>query len=164
MLSDRESETSVQTELSLVTPRLWHASVTTNFMGLAAAHPFDTSSNKHFLVAHKRALTSADVFAKQGWPAELARLTLQAIKAQLSADVTDSDSLSLKELERLAQRPESWRFTARGLVVEFNVYEIASYASGPQEVTLAWSALEPLLNPAFREELTLIKGAGAQSP
>jgi uncharacterized protein YecT (DUF1311 family) len=156
-LGDRESETSVQSALSVVTPRLWSVAVTSNFMGLGAAHPVDTSSNKHFLVAHKRALTAADVFAKQGWPAKLARLTLQAIKAQLSADVTDSDSLSLKELERLAQRPESWRFTARGLVVEFNVYEIASYASGPQEVTLAWASLEPLLAPSFKEELKLIK-------
>ena len=170
MLSDRESETSVQTELSLVTPHLWRATVTSNFMGLGAMHPLDSSSNKHFLVTHKRPLTAADVFTKEGWPAQLARLTQQAIKAQLNPEALDGamlteDQTALKELERLAQRPESWRFTARGLVVEFNVYEIAPYASGPQEVTLAWSALEPLLNPAFREEVALIKGASSpQNP
>jgi hypothetical protein len=43
----------------------------------------------------------------------------------------------------------AFNVTDDGLVLTFPPYQVASWANGPQEVTVPWSRLRDVLNPRF---------------
>ena len=45
------------------------------------------------------------------------------------------------DLIKLITNPDSWSFIRKGLIFNFNVYKVAAYAAGPQEVAIPWKDL-----------------------
>ena len=45
----------------------------------------------------------------------------------------------------MAADPGRWDFSAEGLIVNFNPYDVAAYAVGPVAVTVPWNAITDLL-------------------
>ena len=46
-----------------------------------------------------------------------------------------------------AKNFQSWNITKRGLGINFDAYQVASYADGPQYVLVPYSSLKELINP-----------------
>jgi hypothetical protein len=52
-----------------------------------------------------------------------------------------------KKISEVMQKPERWRFNKNGATLMFQVYEVASFAEGIQELPLKWSEIDRYLSP-----------------
>jgi hypothetical protein len=62
-----------------------------------------------------------------------------------------------KDLMPLMVQTNAWHFTRSGLMFEFNPYEVAAYAAGPQEMLVLWSTLKPYLTDYAKSEIVNIR-------
>jgi uncharacterized protein len=129
--------------ITLVTNEYWY--------GHGAAHGNYAITYDHFLIDEKRPLVASDIFDGADWEAKLSALVLTAAKARLG-DAFFAESAD--DLPDLAVDPGRWDFSRQGLTVQFQPYEIASYADGAVTVTLPWSALTEVLAAQGREIAT----------
>lgn len=96
-----------------------------------------------------RDMTPDDLFAPGSqWAARLPDLLWQAYLddgGQFAGDPSFEANV-----RAAATKPDHWLLTPQGLQIGFSSYEAGCYACGPGELTLSWSALEPLLAPGAR--------------
>ena len=149
-LKSDSSETTTTLTLTGPTPALWCASVSTQGMEFGAAHENNFSEDRWFWVAQRRPLVAADVFGVKGWQKTLAQLAFGALKASIPDDL-DVEGAQVESFVTLVSSPARWSFTREGLELNFNAYDVASYAAGPQSVVVPWAPLEALLTPSFKE-------------
>jgi len=150
-----EDETTSDTEIQLsfrdsASALVLSAQQTGFLMGHGAAHPLSASTQRHFNLISKRPLRSDDIFQGKGWEETLTGLTEKALKKQLAENYSVE---KVETLKALVIEPAHWAFEKKGLTLTFNPYEVAPYAAGAPEVTIPWSALTNLLNPAFSASL-----------
>ena len=71
----------------------------------------------------------------------MGKLVTDRAKEQLGEDYQGTD----EDVAGMAADPERWDFSAEGLIVNFNPYDVAAYAVGPVAVTVPWNAITDLL-------------------
>lgn len=86
-------------------------------------------------------LTLKDLFAPSvDAPALLSRLCRPPLLADLGEEAFFVEGVAPK-----AENFQDWTMAPEGLIVNFDVYQVAPYAVGPREVILPWAALKPHL-------------------
>lgn len=138
---DVTSDIDIQTEVKSATSYRITLATTQSWYGHGAAHPNYGLSYQHFLVGEKRPLVAGDIFQGDGWQDKLGRLVLDKVKADLG-DSYFSDSEA--DITTWASDPGRWDFSEQGLIVQFNPYEVASYADGAVTVTIPWDQLSDM--------------------
>lgn len=130
-------------------PFLLSTGTTSYFYGHGAAHPVSGFASAHFFLPEARPMRAADIFRDGSpWQDGLTRL----VEKELRRELADSYYLeSPAELKALVVDPARWSFGKAGLSLQFNPYEVAPYAAGAPEVTIAWRSLEAWLTPKARE-------------
>ncbi len=122
-----------------VSEALISVNTSSSFFGHGAAHPNYSGAVIHWLRDEGRELTADDVFAKgTAWRAALRDFCFKEVKREGFIETPE-------DLNDLPEDPQRWLFTADALVIRFNPYEVAPYAEGMPQVTIAWSALKPYL-------------------
>lgn len=140
---DPETSASLTVALTSANAVTATAGITSEIFGVGAAHPLTLFSARHMLVASGKQLTFADMFQPKA-RGELNNLVWQALRKKLGNDMMIEKKA---DLAKLVADPNHWTFGPDGLNVNFNVYEVAAYVMGPQDVTIPWSALQNLLTP-----------------
>ena len=115
------------------------------------AHPVSSFSQSHFVKSKLKTLTAADIFKGRDWMAPISRLIFQSLKKQTSDGLLINNA---NELMPMIGDPRSWSLTKQGLAFQFNVYEVAPYAMGPQEAVIPWQTLMPYLTDYAKSEIT----------
>ena len=106
--------------------------------GHGAAHGNYGVTYVHYLVDEGRELAASDVFRGEDWAVALAELAFDDLKRQLGDGLWPS---SADELTEPVSDPSRWNFAERGLVVQFQPYEVTAYAAGAPTVLIAWEQL-----------------------
>jgi hypothetical protein len=108
------------------------------WFGHGAAHGNYSLEYLHFLRSENRELAADDLFAGKDWQKHLADLVL----AQLKADRGDLPwEIEQDWLEETVADPMRWDLSAGGLTMQFQPYEVASYAEGAVTATIPWDKL-----------------------
>jgi uncharacterized protein YecT (DUF1311 family) len=96
-----------------------------------------------------RDMTPDDLFAPDSrWATRLPDLLWQAYLDDGGPFATDPSFEA--NVRATATKSDHWLLTPQGLQFGFSSYEAGCYACGPGDLTIPWSALEPLLAPAAR--------------
>lgn len=111
--------------------------------GVGAAHPLTLISTAHLNLETGKPLGFADVFQSNA-RAKLISLTWASLKKKLGDDLMVTKPA---DIAKLVLDPGHWQLGREGLTIQFNVYEVAAYVMGPQDVLLPWSQLQTLLTP-----------------
>lgn len=140
--NDPDTSASFSLTLTAANDVFASASVETDVFAVGAAHPLALTKMVHLVMATGKALTWRDMFQPQA-RAKLTSLAWTALKKKLGPDLMIEKQ---SELAKLVEDPGHWYFTAQGLRLQFNVYEVAAYVMGPQEITLPWPMLKGSLS------------------
>lgn len=141
--NDPEVSVSFDVRLTTVNAVIASATLSSDFFGVGAAHPIATSSSRHLVLSTGKPLTARDVFLSNTRN-QLTNLVWTDLKKKLGNDLmVDKKS----DLTKLIEDPARWSFAADGLTFNFNVYEVAAYVMGPQDITLPWPSIRTLLTP-----------------
>lgn len=111
-------------------------------MGHGAAHPQTQQRTRHWQLDEMRPLVAVDIFQGDTWTASLASIANETLATMLG-DLYEP--VALPELSAWVADPARWRFSAEGLVIHFDAYEVAPYFAGAQHVHIPWSRLSSLL-------------------
>ena len=143
------SRTSSDTDLSLAVTNVNDAridvEVTSYWFGHGAAHGNYGITYLHFLRGEGRKLVADDLFAGKSWNQNLADLTLKRLKEDRGELLWDIDAAWLKEA---VADPARWKFDDGGLVIQFQPYEVGSYAEGAITALIPWMQLQDDLSEA----------------
>jgi uncharacterized protein YecT (DUF1311 family) len=117
--------------------------------GHGAAHPFGETWTLTFLLRQGRFLTAEDLFdTHKGWAVGLAALCADELR---SGRLIFGDGAiqveDMAKVEAAVVEPKRWTLTHEGLAVQFQIYDVGSYADGEPQVMVPWAALAPYLNP-----------------
>ena len=115
--------------------------------GTGGAHGISSTRGTLFSLEAVRPLSAADVFAANAdWAGRATELCLP----RLAAEIPDTETgFTPDSVRKIIAEFGSWSFGSRGATITFDVYTIASYASGVSECRLSYEELRPLLNPAL---------------
>jgi uncharacterized protein len=123
------------------TPRMISVTVTDSFYEHGMPHPQSSSHVVHWLLPEGRPLKASDVF-KAGTPWQ------EVLRARCFAGVKQYGFIkTAKDLVGVVEDPQDWSFGPKGLTVNFDPYQVASYADGAPEVSIPWSDLRAYLAP-----------------
>ncbi len=112
-----------------------------NYYVSGAAHPNQYALSLNLDIANARALKLADLF-KSGtnYLQVLSNYCIQDLKKRNALE-WDTGALPGEENYR------TWNITPDGLLISFDPYEVASYAMGPQAVTIPYADLKEIIDP-----------------
>jgi hypothetical protein len=114
-----------------------------------AAHPNSHTETLNYDLKNGKQLKLADLF-KPGskYLQTLSTYCITDLKKQFKEKNAELLEDQLKEgAAPTAKNYESWTITKRGLGINFDSYQIAPYAAGPQFVLVPYSALKDLIKP-----------------
>jgi uncharacterized protein len=145
-MEEGDDDTWLDYEIAFASPALISVAFTLSIYGHGAAHPLSAGAVFNFLFAAGEAFKPADLFdAKAGWQGFLAKRCFEDLKRQdVLGDPPDFPGTP-DGLKEMVADPGRWQLDAKGLTVKFNIYEVAPYAAGPQEVAIPWQELKPYL-------------------
>ncbi len=158
---------SVRYTLSIILPNVISTTFDEFIYGHGAAHGNLNMITYNWLLPQKREIKTEDVFSEAtDWRGALAKLCLDILQEQdegtdsvpvgvhrrlkkRTSDVSQqSVGFSIErpaEFENIVTDPRRWTFTAEGLDVQFNTYEVGSYSLGYPDVIVPWKVLRPYL-------------------
>ncbi|HEY4202337.1 MAG TPA: DUF3298 domain-containing protein [Devosiaceae bacterium] len=113
--------------------------VDTYWYGHGAAHGEYTVTYRHFLKDDQRGLEASDIFKGKDWVKHLAAIVLKQLKTEQGDALFDIDE---DELEKSVADPSDWDLSPDGLKMQFQPYEVASYADGAVTTLVKWDALK----------------------
>jgi uncharacterized protein len=151
-----DQDTDVSVRLNLVTESLVSASITIDTYSHGAAHPNHGTSQLNWMLKEQRPAEGKDIFNPDSkWEQELYDRVSQYLHKTLDADganyenwLNDPQAIQ-KTVRGLAADPNRWQIDDKGITIVFNPYEIACYACTPENFSVSWENLKPILNPAF---------------
>lgn len=115
-----------------------------------AAHPNSYSETVNFDLKNGKSLKLGDLFRPgTKYLQIISAYCVQDLKKQSKAS---SDSMLDDDWIQRGAGPDaanykSWTITKKGLGVNFDSYQVAPYAAGPQHVLVPYSALKEIINP-----------------
>lgn len=119
--------------------------ISTYFEG--AAHGNNNTVVFNYDLNTDRRLKLADLFKPKS--DYLKPISDYAVKFFMKKLVESSDSEWIKNgAGPKEENYQSWNVTSKGLKVTFDPYQVASFADGPQEVTIPYSVLKNVIDPA----------------
>lgn len=142
--NDAETTASVTVALAQANSVFASAMINSEIFGVGAAHPVSMSFSAHLVLASGKPLTFRDMFSPAA-SAKLVALSWAQLKKKLGKDMMVEKPA---DIAKLVTDPSHWLIGPDGLTIAFNVYEVAAYVMGPQDITLPWTAL--------RNELTAL--------
>lgn len=145
---EETSDISRQTAITEVTAARISVTTTDYWYGHGAAHGNYAITHAHFLRAPMRALVAEDIFAGEGWQAELGKLVLAALDQSVEGGIWDD---ARPQVPELSADPSRWALSPEGLSLTFQPYEVTAYAAGAPMVTIPWAQLETWLAPGAVE-------------
>jgi len=105
-----------------------------------AAHPFPFSLTLNYDLSRGRELALADLFTPGAdYLGRISTLCKDDLSTREYIDFLDGAEASLENYR-------SWNITPGGLLINFDVYQVAPYAAGPQSVLLPYYQLEDLIH------------------
>ncbi|MEK6279762.1 MAG: DUF3298 domain-containing protein [Acidobacteriota bacterium] len=114
-----------------------------------AAHPNSYSETVNFDLKNGKSIKLSDLFTPGSkYIQALSKYSIQDLKKQAKAQGADSmldDDWIQRGAGPDASNYESWTVTKTGLVINFDSYQVAPYAAGPQHVTVPYSALRDIV-------------------
>ena len=115
-----------------------------------AAHPNSYSETVNFDLKNGKSLKLSDLF-KPGtkYLQIISAYCIQDLKKQSKANGADSmldDDWIQRGAGPDAANYKSWTITKKGLGINFDSYQVAPYAAGPQHVLVPYSALKEIIN------------------
>jgi len=122
---------------------LWSLKLDFSFYADTAAHPGSYSLTVNYDLARGRELALADLFLPGS-------NYLQVISDDCTAQLRErfyGDSSFLDGAGPAPENYRSWNIAPDGLLITFDEYQVAPYAAGPQQVTVAYSKLQPVIDP-----------------
>lgn len=144
-LEDVLDETTDVQQLTTVTDVTWSLislEINAWWYGHGAAHGNYTITHAHFLRSEKRALVAEDLFDAEGWQAGLGELALAALQKSVEGGIWDDVE---EDARAAAIDPSRWDFSAAGLEITYQPYEVTAYAYGAPRIVLPWAELTPYL-------------------
>ncbi|HEX3184098.1 MAG TPA: DUF3298 domain-containing protein [Pyrinomonadaceae bacterium] len=114
-----------------------------------AAHPNSHSETLNYDLKNGKQLRLADIF-KPGskYLQTLSTYCIADLKKQSKEKNTELlDDMLNEGVSPKATNYESWTITKRGIGINFDSYQVAPYAAGPQFVMVPYSALKDLIKP-----------------
>ncbi|MGB3026675.1 DUF3298 domain-containing protein [Paradevosia shaoguanensis] len=140
--NEGESRTSSDHDLSLTVSHVSDAridvEVSTYWFGHGAAHGNYGITYLHFLRGEGRPLQASDIFTGKKWVTPVADLVLKRLKDDRGELLWDIEQSWLEEVVADTSR---WNITDNGLVIQFQPYEVASYADGAVTAEISWQQL-----------------------
>jgi uncharacterized protein len=140
--TDETSDLQTSIKIDAVTSQRISAVVNAWWYGHGAAHGNYTISYLHFLREQKRALEAGDIFDKDGWQEQLGKLALAALDETIEGGIWEE---SREIAAESAADPTRWNFSAEGLVIQYQPYEVTAYAYGAPTITIPWAQLTDYL-------------------
>ena len=126
------------------TADLWSFKFDFNFYSDGAAHPGSYSITLNYDLGQGKELALADLFLPNAdYLAAISNYCIAELSRQPFFDSSFADGAQPKP-----ENYRNWNITPDGLVITFDEYQVAPYAAGPQQVTVPYSALKGLINPA----------------
>lgn len=138
---DPDTSASFSVSLESANDVVATAILASDIFGVGAAHPLAVSSSQHLVLATGKPLLWRDMF-KPNARDRLTALAWTALQKKLGGDMMVENK---SDLAKLVVDPGHWTFGANGLTINFNVYEVAAYVMGPQDITLPWAALRDVM-------------------
>jgi len=110
-----------------------------------AAHPNHASMVFNYSFETGKTLTLAELFKGNNYLKVISSYAIRSLKKQLAPNP------DMEWIQRGASPEEenykNWNITARGLLITFDQYQVASYADGPHDVLIPYSALKTIIDP-----------------
>lgn len=122
---------------------LWSFKFDFSFYADTAAHPGSYSLTVNYDLDQGRELALSDLFLPNS---NYLELISNYCTAQLHKQ-SFADSFFLDGAKPTPENYRSWNITPEGLLVTFDVYQVAPYASGPQTVVVPFHELQAVINP-----------------
>jgi len=121
--------------------------VTFSEYGHGAAHGlYSNDADTFWLKPDVHPLTATDLFSQDsGWQTKLPTLFIQAYLADERHGPRSLSEAAESTIRGVAVQYERWLLTPAGLQINFSAYEAGSYMDTPGSITVAWSALKPML-------------------
>ncbi len=115
-----------------------------NYSYTGGAHGTTGSSTINYDLKNNRELKLTDIFAPNAdyldTLSELSRVDLKAQKIEATDDEMLNEGTTATE-----ENFSSWNLTKKGLQINFDAYQVASYAAGAQTVIIPYAKLEKIL-------------------
>ena len=124
------------------------------YMNGFGPHPNGAAYRSHFIKSKGRPLVAGDIFKGNDWINPIGQEIFRGLKRS-SGDMLLINQA--KDLMPLIAKTNAWHFTRNGLMFEFNPYEVAAYAAGPQEMLVSWATLMPYLTEYAKSEIGKIR-------
>ncbi len=141
-----DSDSWLDYEIVFASPALISVEFTLSTYGHGAAHPNSASAAFNAVPAKAEPIKAADLFdGKSAWQDFLAKRCFDDLKRRDLLGEPPAFPSNAEGIKAMAADAERWLIDAKGVRVEFNTYEVAPYAAGPQEVAIPWAELKPYL-------------------
>lgn len=115
-----------------------------NYMG--GAHGGATTTTLNFDLKNNRQLKLADIFEPNtNYLKTLSDLSRADLEAKLQKDDMLDDEMLNDGVNPKEENFRSWNLTKKGLQINFDAYQVAAYAAGPQEVVIPYAKLQSIL-------------------
>jgi hypothetical protein len=110
-----------------------------------AAHPNHYSATLNYDLKASRTLALSDLFnPRSGYLQAISAYAVKALKKELGPD-PDTEWIG-RGAGPSAENFKSWTITPRGLAINFDPYQVASYAQGEHLVVIPYAALRNVIN------------------
>jgi hypothetical protein len=122
---------------------LWSFKFDLSFYADTAAHPGSYSVTVNYDLDHGRELALGELFLPNSNYLEL-------ISKYCTAQLTQqpyADSFFLEGAKPTPENYRSWNVAPDGLLITFDVYQVAPYASGPYTIVVPLRELQAIINP-----------------
>ena len=121
---------------------LWSFKFDLSFYADTAAHPGSYSVTVNYDLGQGRELALGDLFLPNS---NYLELISKYCTAQLSQQMY-ADSSLLEGATPTLENYRSWNVAPDGLLITFDVYQVAPYAAGPQKVLVPYGELQALID------------------
>ena len=113
-----------------------------------AAHPNSFSEVLNYDLKNGKQLKLSDLF-KPGakYLQTISKYCIDDLKKQMKADGEVDNQWIQNGAGPVAKNYQNWTITKKGLGINFDAYQVAAYAAGPQFVTVPYSVLKDLISP-----------------
>ena len=123
---------------------LWSFKFDSDFYSDGAAHSGLNSMTLNYDLAQGKELALADLFLPNSdYLGAISKYCITELSKQPFFDPTSEQGAQPKP-----ENYRNWNITPEGLMITFDEYQVAPYAAGPQQVTVPYSELRGLINPA----------------
>ncbi len=112
------------------------------------AHPNHNSFTINYDLKNNKEIKLAELFKpNSNYLKTISDYCIQSLKVKLE-EMSDDDQIK-EGAGALVKNFKSWNITQKGILINFDPYQVAAYAAGPQEVLIPYGKLKSVLRDKF---------------